>query len=96
MQPLRSLDDRRLYALGRLIEDQQLRVGGQRAADRELLLLTARQVTAAALQHLLQHGEQIEDLLGASAVRQPERGARPIIKFSSTVSRLKISRPCGT
>ena len=41
------LDDRRLDAFGRLVEDQQLRLRRQRAADRELLLLAARQVAAA-------------------------------------------------
>src|SRR4029077_20082128 len=33
-----------------------------RAADGELLLLPSREIAAAAIQHLLQDGEQIEDL----------------------------------
>ena len=41
------LDDRRLNALGRLVEDQQPRSHRQRAADRELLLLAAREIAAA-------------------------------------------------
>ena len=39
------LDDGRREALGRLVHDQQLRVGQQRAADREHLLLAARTAT---------------------------------------------------
>src|SRR5688572_25657522 len=55
------LDDRRLDALGRLVEDQQARLHRQRAADGELLLLPARQVAAAAPEHALQHREHLED-----------------------------------
>ena len=36
--------------------------GGQRARDRQLLLLPARQVAAAAVEHLLEHREQLEQL----------------------------------
>src|SRR5688572_8148458 len=55
------LDDRRLDALGRLVEDQQARLHRQRAADGELLLLPARQVAAATPEHALQHREHLED-----------------------------------
>src|SRR5437899_1598359 len=40
-------DDRGLDALGRLVEQQHLRIAGKRTRDRELLLLSARQVAAA-------------------------------------------------
>ena len=41
-----------------------LRLHRERAADRELLLLAARQVAAAPAQHLLQHREHLEDARG--------------------------------
>src|SRR5262245_31163726 len=47
-------DDVRLNALGRLVQDEKLRLDGERAPDRELLLLAAREIAAAALQHRLQ------------------------------------------
>src|SRR5882762_2695035 len=52
------LDDRGLNALGRLVQQQQLRPHHQRAPDRELLLLAAREVAAAAAEHRLQHRKQ--------------------------------------
>ena len=55
------VNDVGLNAFGRLIENQQLRLEHQRAADRELLLLAAREIAAAPVQHLLQHRKQIED-----------------------------------
>ena len=66
------LDDRRLDALGRLVEDQQLRPQRQRAADRELLLLAAGKIAAAPAQHVLQHRKHLEDELrnaGAALLR---------------------------
>ena len=57
------LDDRGLDAFGRLVEHQQLGPHGERAADRELLLLAARQIAAAAAQHRLQHREELEHLV---------------------------------
>ena len=72
----------------------RLRAGGERAGDRQLLLLAAGEVAAAAVQHLLQHREQLEQLGRNPAV--PGRYASPMRRFSLTVSRAKISRPCGT
>ncbi len=46
-----------LNPFGRLIQNQQLRLQHQRAADRQLLLLAARKIAAAPVQHLLQHRE---------------------------------------
>ena len=68
---------------------------GERAADGELLLLAAGEVAAAPAEHLLQHREHLEDARGH---RASPRGcvARPMRRFSSTVRRGKISRPCGT
>jgi len=50
-------------AFGGLIQDQQAWLQHQRAADGELLLLSAGQVAAAPAQHFLQHRKQLEDLL---------------------------------
>ena len=74
-----------------------LRIEHQRAADRQLLLLAARKIAAAPPQHLLQHREHLEDVLRDSCDRRAApRTAKPMRRFSSTVSRGKISRPCGT
>ncbi len=67
------LDDRRLDAFGRLIQQQQLRPHHQRAADRQLLLLSARKIAATPSQHGLQHGEQREHIIGNIAVDALER-----------------------
>src|SRR5579883_2740098 len=61
------MHDVRLNALGRLVEDEQGRLEHQRAADRELLLLAAREVAALAVQHAPQHGEELEDALRNTA-----------------------------
>ncbi len=63
------MDDVRLNAFGGLVENQQLRLEHERAADRELLLLPAGKIAAAPVQHLLQHGKQLED------ARRDRRGA---------------------
>src|SRR5204863_4522242 len=52
------LDDGRLNALGRLIEQQYPRLHDKGAPDRELLLLPARQISAAAPQHIGEHRKQ--------------------------------------
>ncbi len=64
-------DDERREAFGRLVEDQQARVGHQRAADREHLLLAARELLAAVAEPLGQAREGREH-----AVERPAR-ARP-------------------
>src|SRR5574343_786018 len=48
------LDDAGLDALGGLVQDQQLGARGQRPGDGQLLLLTAGEVAAAAVQHLFE------------------------------------------
>ena len=67
----------------------------ERAADRELLLLAAGQIAAAPPEHVLQHREHLEDVRG-HAVRCACASRVPSRRFSSTVRRGKISRPCGT
>ena len=56
------VDDVRLDSFGGFVQDEQLRLEHEGARDRKLLLLPARQVAAAPLQHLLQHREEVEDL----------------------------------
>src|SRR5688572_16668872 len=52
-----------LDALRRLVQDEQLGLRHQRAPDGQLLLLATRQIAAAAVQHLLQHGKITKDAL---------------------------------
>ena len=62
------LDDRRLDAFGRLVEQQHLRVAGERARDRQLLLLAAGQIAAAPLGKVGQDRKQFENLIGDFAL----------------------------
>ena len=63
------LDDIGLDALGWLIQNQQLRVQDQGAADGQLLLLSAGQVSALASEHLFEHRKETEHRLGDSPDR---------------------------
>src|SRR5580700_7378923 len=67
------LDDRRLDAFGRLVEQQQPRPHHQRAADGELLLLAARKIAAAPAQHGFQHREQREHIVRHAALIARQR-----------------------
>src|ERR1700686_3144639 len=62
------LDDRRLDAFGRLVEQEQPRPHPQGAADGELLLLAARQVAAAPAQHGFEHRKQRKYVVGHAAL----------------------------
>src|SRR3979490_838926 len=55
------VDDIGLNSFGRLVKNQQLRFEHEGAADRELLLLPAREVAATPAQHLFQNWKQVED-----------------------------------
>ena len=66
------LDDRGLDALRRLVEEEEAGPRHEGAADRELLLLPAGEVAAAAVQHALEDGEQLEHLVG-DATRSPRQ-----------------------
>ena len=57
------LDDRRLDALGRLVENEELGTRHQRAADRQLLLLAAGEIAAAPPEHVVENRKQAEDLV---------------------------------
>src|SRR5580704_4050855 len=58
-----QLHDQRCQPLGRLVEQQQLRIAHQRAGDRQHLLLATRQHAAAPVANLGQVGKQREHLL---------------------------------
>src|SRR5207302_6381122 len=55
-------DDGRLDALGRLVEEQERRVGDQRPRDRELLLLAAGEIAAALAEHRAESRKEREDV----------------------------------
>ena len=87
-------DDDRRQALGRLVHHQQLRVGQQRARNRQHLLLAAGKLAAAIVLAL---GEAREGLI--DALDRP--GAAPHPRRSSADARRRVSerqsrRPCGT
>ncbi len=88
-------DDVGLNPFGRLVEDQELGVERERATHRQLLLLTAREIAASPLHHVLEHGKELEDALGHLR-RLVGARAKPTRRFSATLSWPKISRPCGT
>src|SRR5207237_6979334 len=54
------LDDGRLDAFRRLVEDEELRLHRERSPDGELLLLAAREVAAAPAPHLPQDRKELE------------------------------------
>ena len=58
------VDDARLNALGRLVEQHALWLQGEGTTDGELLLLPAGQVTATAAHHRAQDGEEAKDEVG--------------------------------
>src|SRR5271165_93779 len=61
------LDDDRRQALGRLVEHEKARAGAQDPGDRQHLLLSARELAAAARKPLAEVGEERIDALGAHA-----------------------------
>ena len=69
------LDDHRREALGRLVEQQELGAGAQDAADRQHLLLAARELGALAAEPLVQIGEQLEHVVAAEAARRAPAAA---------------------
>src|SRR5258708_18605699 len=67
------LDDRRLDAFGRLVEQEKPRPHHQRSADGELLLLAARKIAAAPAQHGLEHRKQREHVVRHAALLARQR-----------------------
>jgi hypothetical protein len=72
--PSDELDDVGLDALGRLVHQEHARAGDERARDGELLLLSPGQVAAAAVFHVLEHGEMLEDAIGDGVVAPWQAG----------------------
>ena len=88
------LDEDRREAERRLVEEEQLRAGHERATDGEHLLLAARQGAALLCRPLAKPREEVEHagrvLVGC---RPALRVKPPIWRFSVTVRREKIRRP---
>ena len=89
------LDDRRLDALGRLVEQEQLGLAAEAARQRQDLLLAARQRAAGAVQDGFSRGNVVEDLV-EHVVAAGRRWPRPMRRLSRTDRPGKICRPCGT
>ncbi len=87
------LDDRRLDAFGRLVEQQHLGVAGQRARDGELLLLAAGQVAAAPFVEFPQDREQAVDLVRDLALAGDHQAGLDVLLHGHGAEDL---RPCGT
>ena len=68
--------DQRRQSFGRFVEDQEVRIGGQRAADREHLLLAAGKLLAAVIETLAQPREGIENPFERPIVAPAGTGAR--------------------
>src|SRR5713226_6362077 len=73
------LDDDGCQSLGRLVEQQEARAGAQNAADRQHLLLAARQLGALAALALRKVGEDRIDLRDAHAARAHDRRQQQIL-----------------
>ena len=91
------LDEDRRQAHRRLVEEEDLGLGHQRAADREHLLLAARQRPGLLRLAFLEAREQAVDPLEVGLRRPPcrLREKAPISRFSWTDIRLKTRRPSG-
>src|SRR5262249_62173493 len=63
------LHDRGLNTLGRLVEQQQLRVGDERPRQRQLLLLASREIAAATAEHAAERREETEHVIERLAGR---------------------------
>ena len=88
------VDELRRQAERRLVEQEQARLGDQRAGDRELLLLAAGQRSRGPAEGLPQDREAVEGAferrVGARAVAF---AVLPSARFSPTVSVAKMCRP---
>ena len=89
------VDDARREAEADLVAEQQARIGEQRPAERDHLLLAARQLARMAVAPLVEHREPLVHLhrSGSSPLRP---SSQPMRRFSNTVSDGKSLRPSGT
>ena len=85
--------DHRRKTLGRLVHDQEMRVGHQRARNRQHLLLAAGKLGAAVVSALGKPREGVVDALGGPGAAL---AGDVIRRCSSTVSERHSRRPCGT
>jgi hypothetical protein len=89
------LADQRRQAFGGFVQDQQLGVGHQRAADGQHLLLAARQLVAEVGRALGQARKQAVHALDGPGIGRPRR--RPVAtRFSRTLRLGNTCRPSGT
>ena len=90
-------DDLRRQALRRLVHQQDARVRHERAADREHLLLAAREI-ARDLARAARRGAGRSRRRGERTrpARRRRGGRAATVRFSRTVRLLKMRRPCGT
>ena len=93
-----AVDDQRREPERRLVEQQQPRLGEQRAGDRELLLLAAGQRPRRAGERLREDREAARARARATASARARSGfaVLPSSRFSPTVSVAKMCRPSGT
>ena len=73
------LDDGRLDAFGRLIEDENLRLRQQSAGDGELLLLAAGEVAALAMAHVEQDGKERVDFVPVGFLQLAFHGGKHVL-----------------
>ena len=92
------VDDLRREAERGLVEQQDVGPGDERARDRELLLLAAREHAGAPAPELLDDREERVDGFDVLGARRRASGGpdRPRRRFSSTVRSAKMRRPSGT
>jgi hypothetical protein len=90
------LHDRRLDAFRRLVEQEQPRRGDERAAEREDLLLAARERAALAVEERRSRGSVSRTRSIAAGSVSPESAVHARRRFSSAVRPGRMPRPCGT
>ena len=86
----------RREALGRLVDHDEVGIAHQRAADRQHLLLAARQHAAGRVGALAQQRKERKRVLATSGRPVPVGPFMPRSRFSRTVRSGKIARSSGT
>src|SRR3954465_6450831 len=90
------LGDQGRQPLRRLVDEDQVGVGHERAADRQHLLLAAGELVAAVAAPLGETREQRENLLQRPPAPPVAPRPRAMIRFSTTDREAKMPRPSGT
>src|SRR4051812_36606688 len=94
-QPRDILDDRGLNAFGRLIEQQHFRIARQRPRNRQLLLLSARQIAAAAALEILEDRKKIVDLVWNIALTSDNQSGLDVLLHRHGAEDLTALRHIG-